>query len=564
MTKLRRKTISHAEYCFNEARCAGIVAQFSTQVFDVLIHHSLISLIRSTLRGFHQLQSGECLSWMPHQSCKNVELSWRQVEGLIVLGCGMRFQVQDERVGAQNRRRLDLSTASAQNHTHACSHFTRTEWLGDVIIGTQFQSDQFVAFFTAGGEHDDGCIRFVADLPANLPAIHMRQGWDGMGMDGMNMSGASNPWSMMGLRLLLADAQGTIVADSAGQDVGKIISPSNLAAGEPVLVGNQRVGTLLPLYAGSNVPNAAGDFITAINQSTLLAGVIAVAAALLLGSLLFFQIVSPVQRLTSAAQKIAAGDLSQRIPTQSQDEIGTLAMTFNQMADSLARHEELRRNLIADVAHELRTPLTVIQGNLEAMLDGILPTSPQEIATLRDETALLARLVADLRLLSLAEAGQLKLEYVKTDPAELVAHAVEPFRLQAQSSQIELTMDIASSLPSVHVDADRIAQVIRNLLSNALRHTPAEGRVTVTCGKDNSHSLLITVSDTGEGIPPDDLPYVFDRFYRADKSRSRTSGGSGIGLAIVKQLVEAHGGKAWAESQPGQGATFGFNLPIAD
>ena len=191
---------------------------------------------------------------------------------------------------------------------------------------------------------------------------------------------------------------------------------------------------------------AAGDFVSSVNQSTWLAGGIAALVALVLGSILFFQIVSPVQKLTSAAQKIAAGDLKQRIPTQSQDEIGTLATAFNQMADSLAKHEELRRNLIADVAHELRTPLTVIQGNLEAMLDGVLPTSPQEIATLRDEAALLTRLVADLRLLSLAESGQLKLERVKTNITELITHAVEPFRLQAQSSAVELNLELASNL----------------------------------------------------------------------------------------------------------------------
>ncbi len=388
------------------------------------------------------------------------------------------------------------------------------------------------------------------------------QDMDGMGMGNDIMSNANNPWGMMGLRILLADAQGTIVADSATQDVGKTLSSDDLAVGEPVLVGNQQVGTVLPLYAGTAMPNSADDFVTSINHSTWLAGGIAALVALLLGSVLFFQIVSPVQRLTSAAQKIAAGDLSQRIPTQSQDEIGTLAESFNQMADSLANHEELRRNLIADVAHELRTPLTVIQGNLEAMLDGILPINPQEIATLRDETALLARLVSDLRLLSLAEAGQLKLERVSTDPAELVARAVEPFRLQAQSSRVELTVETAPNLPSINVDADRISQVIRNLLSNALRHTPSGGQVTVTCGKDKSHNLLVTIADTGEGIPLDDLPFVFDRFYRADKSRSRTSGGSGIGLAIVKQLVQAHGGKVWVESQPGRGATIGLLLPL--
>ncbi len=391
----------------------------------------------------------------------------------------------------------------------------------------------------------------------------MWQGSNGMGMGGdMGMGSASNSWSMMGLRLLLADRQGIIVADSSAQDNGKTLSSTTLAAGVPILVGNQQVGTLLPVYAGTDVTNAAGNFVSSVNRSTWLAGGIAAIVALLLGSLLFFQIVSPVQRLTSAAQKISAGDLSQRIPTQSQDEIGTLATAFNQMADSLGRHEELRRNLIADVAHELRTPLTVIQGNLEAMLDGVLPTSPQEIATLRDETSLLTRLVADLRLLSLAEAGQLKLEKAKTDPAELVTRAIEPFRLQAQSGQVELNQDIAPNLPQIEVDIDRITQVIRNLLSNSLRHTPVGGQVTVASRLDKTRGLLVTVADTGEGILPDDLPYVFDRFYRADKSRSRQSGGSGIGLAIVKQLVEAHGGKVWAESQVGVGSTFGFIIPI--
>jgi two-component system OmpR family sensor kinase/two-component system sensor histidine kinase BaeS len=389
----------------------------------------------------------------------------------------------------------------------------------------------------------------------------MGQGWDGMGTNGGMGMGDSNPWYMMGIRLLLADTQGTIIADSAAMDTGKTISSADLAAGVPILVGNQQVGTLLPVSAGTNVSGAAGDFVSSVNQSTWLAGGIAALVALVLGSILFFQIVSPVQKLTSAAQKIAAGDLKQRIPNQSQDEIGTLAIAFNQMADSLAKHEELRRNMIADVAHELRTPLTVIQGNLEAMLDGVLPTSPQEIATLRDEAALLTRLVADLRLLSLAESGQLKLECIETNIIELITHAVEPFRLQAQSSKVDLNLELASSLPPIELDVDRITQVIRNLLSNALRHTPTGGQVTVTCKHVTSQQLLITVSDTGEGISPDDLPYVFDRFYRADKSRSRISGGSGIGLAIVKQLVEAHGGTVWVESQTGRGTTFGFTLP---
>ena len=380
--------------------------------------------------------------------------------------------------------------------------------------------------------------------------------------DHMGMGRGVNSWSMMGVRLLLADPQGTIVADSASQEVGKTLSSTDLAAGVPIMVGNEVVGTLLPLSAGEGTPGAAGDFVSSVNQSTWLAGIITAVVALLLGSILFFQIISPVRKLTHAAQNIAAGDLTQRINTQSLDEIGMMAAAFNRMADSLAQHEELRHNLIADVAHELRTPLTVIQGNLEAMLDGILPTSPHEIATLRDEIAMLTRLVGDLRLLSLAEAGQLKLERVNADFGELVTRAVEPFRLQAQSQEIELAVDIAHNLPSTSMDVDRITQVIRNLLSNSMRHTPVGGLVTVRCEKESTNNILFQITDTGEGIPPDDLPYIFDRFYRADKSRSRASGGSGIGLAIVKQFVSAHSGKVWAESQPGSGTTIGFVLPV--
>lgn len=387
-----------------------------------------------------------------------------------------------------------------------------------------------------------------------------------MGMMGGNTPGnqmmdMSNPWSMMGIRLLLTDVDGSIIADSSSQNTGSTLPSSDLEAGIPIIYQDQPVGYLFSIQADANLPGAAGDFVSSVNHFAWLSGIITALFALLLGSVLFFQIISPVQKLTAASKKIAGGDLSQRISVQSQDEIGQLALTFNQMADSLAKHEELRRNLIADVAHELRTPLTVIQGNLEAMMDGLLPANLQEIATLRDEAALLSRLVADLRLLSLAEAGQLKLELVKTDPAELVMHAVETFRLQAQTNGVQLNFELASNLPQIEMDVDRMTQVIRNLLSNALRHTPEDGQVAITCQTNPDNELLITVSDTGEGVSPEDLPYIFDRFYRADKSRSRVSGGSGIGLAIVKQLVEAHGGRVWVTSEPGQGTIFGLTLP---
>lgn len=393
-----------------------------------------------------------------------------------------------------------------------------------------------------------------------------QNGMGGMENDPMPMQ-MNNAWGMMGFRLLLADADGTVVADTLGESKGVQLTSSDLAVGTPVLSGSTRIGTLLAVSTELTTASPAGEFVSQINQSTWFASLIATLAALLLGSFLFLQIVSPVRHLTAAAKKVAAGDLGQRIDVKSQDEIGQLAVAFNQMADSLARDHELRRNLMADVAHELRTPLSIIQGNLEAMLDGVLPTSPEEIASLRDETALLGRLVSDLRLLSLAEAGQLKLERAPIDLPLLIRNALVTLRPQAEAGNIFLSDEMPASMPLFNLDPDRINQVLHNLLANALRYTPAGGTVTVTIRLEGSNAR-VDISDTGSGIAADDLPYLFDRFYRAEKSRSRSSGGSGIGLTIVRQLVRAHGGEVSVESPilkrpdgSGYGSRFTFTLP---
>ncbi len=403
----------------------------------------------------------------------------------------------------------------------------------------------------------------------------MGWGQDQEGGPGWSMSDMMNGdmWAWMGVRLLLADEQGVVVADSASSLTGTKLKPADLAAGVPVLVDGRQVGTLLAVLASADTATLAGDFLKGIRRLTWLVSLTAGMVALALGLVLFRHIVAPVRAVTMAAQRIAAGHLDQRVPVTSQDEIGQLASAFNHMADALARDQQLRRNMIADIAHELRTPLSVIQANLEAMLDGVLPTTPQEIASLRDEIALLSRLVADLRLLSLAEAGQLKLERVKTDLGAVVSRVVERMRPQAEVSGVELETDVAPRLSPVHADADRISQVVSNLVSNALRYTPAGGKITVRVwpevAADDQATVAVSVTDTGMGIAPEDLPHVFDRFYRADKSRSRSSGGSGIGLAIVKQLVEAHGGRVWVESpvfngagKSGYGTRFTFTLPV--
>jgi two-component system OmpR family sensor kinase/two-component system sensor histidine kinase BaeS len=243
------------------------------------------------------------------------------------------------------------------------------------------------------------------------------------------------------------------------------------------------------------------------------------------------------------------------------------------MADSLQQAETLRRHLMADIAHELRTPLTVMQGNLRALLDDVYPLEKREIATLYDESRLLNRLVDDLRELALAEAGALSLQTRAVDMARLLEQTRAQFAAAADAQGIALTLDIPAPLPSAHADADRVAQVLRNLIANALRHTPGEGVISIqvsvtsesviTGSLITNNSLLITVSDSGEGIDPEALPHVFERFYRADPSRARASGGSGLGLAIAKAWVEAMGGQMGARSEPGRGSAFWFSLPMA-
>jgi len=222
------------------------------------------------------------------------------------------------------------------------------------------------------------------------------------------------------------------------------------------------------------------------------------------------------------------------------------------MAANLAASEGQRRQMVADVAHELRTPLSVMQANLEAMQDGILPTDTEQLASLHEETLLLSRLVADLRLLSLVEAGQLKLELAENDLGELVSRAAERLRPAAEAKGVDLTIEFTPDSPRVRVDVDRFTQMIGNLVDNALRYTPQAGRIVLAVGwsgeAGQGRRPMVAVTDTGSGIAPEDLPHVFDRFYRGDKSRARASGGSGLGLAIVRQLAEAHQGQVWAES----------------
>jgi len=367
---------------------------------------------------------------------------------------------------------------------------------------------------------------------------------------------------IMGERIVLADGRGQIIADSEDVLVGQAVSED---WGEPVVLVLYRgvpVGAIYANPLGQSANPQREAFLAGINRALLLAAVVAGLAAVLLTLVLSRRILRPVEALTAAARQMERGDLSQRVEVQSDDEIGELARAFNAMADGLNRLEDLRRNMVTDVAHDLRTPLSNIRGYLEALQDGVVEPKREVIDSLHEEAMLLSRLVDDLQELALAEAGQLRLERRPVAPADVVNKATDAARAQAAAKGIALQVDLPEGLPLVDVDSQRIGQVLGNLLSNALTHTPSGGKVVIKARAEESQ-VELSVSDTGEGISPKDLPYVFERFYRADKSRSRATGGTGLGLSIAKQLVVAHGGRIEVESEVGQGTVFTFILPAA-
>ncbi len=303
-----------------------------------------------------------------------------------------------------------------------------------------------------------------------------------------------------------------------------------------------------------------------VNQAVVLGGSIALLAALVIGFIVFRAITRPIDRLTQAAQQLAQGDLGTRVVDDhaarlGPDEISELGKAFNTMAGSLEQSERLRRDMTADIAHELRTPLAVMRGNLEAMLDGVYPLDGEHLRPVLNQVTLLTRLVEDLRILALAEAGQLPLQKQLVDLGVLIQGTLASFEAQAAAQQVVLRADLDPQLPPVEIDPDRLQQTIGILISNALRYTPSRGSITVAAQSEPS-CITVRVTDTGSGIAPEDVPHVFDRFYRADKSRARESGGSGLGLAIAKSIVEAHGGTMAVRSEQGRGTDFWMTLPV--
>jgi signal transduction histidine kinase len=306
---------------------------------------------------------------------------------------------------------------------------------------------------------------------------------------------------------------------------------------------------------------AEQTFIQSVDQSVYIGGLIAVVVAAVVAYFLAAYLTRPLRRLEHAAERVSGGDLTHRVAVAGPAEVAALGDAFNSMADSLENAEELRRRLVADVSHELRNPIAAARAQAEGMVDGIVPVNGERLASLLDDLQHLSVLVEELRELSTAESGRLSYEMHEIDIAELSRREVARASAMAPSEvAVRMTADSDAVSFSVLGDETRLSQVMRNLLSNALRHTHV-GSVSVAIA-ENGGLAEVAIRDTGEGIAEQDLPYIFERFYRGDPSRAAETGGAGLGLAISRQIVHDHGGEMFAERNPEGGATVGFRIPI--
>ncbi len=359
----------------------------------------------------------------------------------------------------------------------------------------------------------------------------------------------------------LVDQDRTVIISGGEYQAGQKIQRGVLEKGIGIEIGGVVVGTVL-LTGQVPVRNAIEDkYLASVNQSLFIAAIGGALIALILGLLIARTLTRPTRELTAATRAMAQGDLHQQVPVRSRDEMGELAQAFNQMSADLSRATQLRQQMTADIAHDLRTPLTVIGGYVEALRDQVLLPTPERFDMIYSEVQHLQQLVEDLRTLSLADAGELRLNRKPIAPRTFLNQVAALFQHRADQQHITLSVDAADTLPTINVDEGRLIQVLSNLIANALRYTPDGGHITLGA-LDRSGGVELIVRDDGAGIPVEALPHIFDRFYRADQSRQQTDGESGLGLAIARSIVEAHGGTITAMSAGvGSGSTFAVYLP---
>ncbi len=408
-------------------------------------------------------------------------------------------------------------------------------------------------------------------IDQNRPALilalsdyyHQHGSWDGIQESHLlpQQAPPAQPQLQRGVFTLVDSATGRVVLAGQGYQAGSMVPAAELPRGIPIQSGSKTVGVLFvnqPVYR-IGAPGSA--FLDRINLQTLWGGLLAIGLALILAIILSSTLTRPVRELTIATRAVASGSPAQQVPIRSKDELGQLASSFNRMSSDLARSLELRRQMTADIAHELRTPISIILGHAEAVHDGVLPASSENFEIVRQEAERLEHLVEDLRTLSMADAGELKLVMQPYDPRELLERSAKVYAHQAGQKDIAIDVHTDADLPLMEVDAQRMVEVLANSLDNAIRYTPEGGHIGMSATRSDG-MVEIRVQDSGPGVEPGELDKIFERFYRTESSRSRDNGGSGLGFAIARSIVERHNGRIWAESQPGRGLTVVMRLPV--
>lgn len=362
-------------------------------------------------------------------------------------------------------------------------------------------------------------------------------------------------------QVILTDPAGVILAANTPEAAGRSLAADTVSRGVVIRSHNKPVGVLVVGAALGVLDQAQKQLLDTVNAALVAAGLISAAVTIAIGLWLSGQISAPIAALTRGVSGLARGEWSEPIDVTSDNELGELTHAFNQMADDLVRQQNLRKQLIADIAHDLRTPLSVMTLEIEGIKAG-LQTPEQAAQSLQDEVEWLSHLVNDLHLLSLIDAGQLPIQPEPTDLGVFLESVYRHWRTAAEPQQRDLVFDRVTSLPIVTLDPPRMRQVLGNLINNAIQHTPPNAAITLQA-ETNAHQVYIRVIDTGQGIPAEALPHLFERFYRVDRSRQRkTTSGSGLGLSIAYQLTALQGGDLSVQSQLGHGTTFTIALPI--
>ena len=426
--------------------------------------------------------------------------------------------------------------------------------IGVIIASTRFSTNREFDKFLSN--------QFKTELAEELARYYeTNKTWDNIGQADLGLTttqfGPQEGWPS---NFNVTDANGIVVMESFAHKIGDTVGADILEKSTVIHVNEETVGYLLIEKPPDKRDPMGDEFIKRLDLSLFLIAIYTLILAFIFGAILSRTITRPIRELTKATHEMAGGKFGQQVPVRSRDEIGELASSFNKMNNGLARSFNLRKQMTADIAHELRTPLSLIIGHAEAVHDRVLPPSRENFEIIREEASRLEQLVDDLRILSLADAGELSLDFQPMDINKLLGDIRSHYDYQFSQKRITMDFKPTADLPKVNLDPVRFSQVLTNILDNAFRHTSEGGLVSIIT-QQMEDKIQITIQDNGEGVQADEATHLFDRFYRADESRTRDEGGSGLGLAIARSIIEMHKGRIWAESEKGKGFKLVIQLP---